>query len=136
MEVTKLKRFRAANAKSRVHLYKQLVLPIMEYPPIQTHVLSKSRLVMLQRVQNRALRQAYNDMLYSPRFTKEELHRRAKFSSIKQRLTHRANKIWEKIQGMRHLIYQDLVGREIQIREEHHYFPMSRTRLDLPPPRY
>ena len=29
MEVTKLKRFRAANAKTRVHLYKQLVLPII-----------------------------------------------------------------------------------------------------------
>ena len=136
MQVTKLKRFKAANAKTRVHLYKQLVLPIMEYPPVPTHALSKSRLATLQRVQNRALRQAYNDTAYPPNYTTEELHRRAKLSPINQRLTHRANKIWEKIQGMRHPIYQDLVGREMQIREEHDYFLMSRTRLVLPPPRY
>ena len=48
MQVTKLKRFRAANAKTRVHLYKQLVLPIMEYPPVPTHALSKSKLATLQ----------------------------------------------------------------------------------------
>ena len=80
MQVTKLKRFRAASAKTRVHLYKQLVLPIMEYPPVPTHALSKSRLATLQRVQNRALRQAYNDTVYSPNHTTEELHRRAKLS--------------------------------------------------------
>ena len=73
MQVTKLKRFRAANAKTRVHLYKQLVLPIMEYPPVPTHALSKGRLVTLQRIQNRPLRQAYNDTLYPPRFTTEDL---------------------------------------------------------------
>ena len=61
MQVTKLKRFRAANAKYRVHLYKELVLPIIEYPPVPTHTLSKSRLTTLQIIQNRALRQIYND---------------------------------------------------------------------------
>ena len=40
MQVTKLKKFRAANAKTRLHLYKQLVLSIMEYPPVPTHALS------------------------------------------------------------------------------------------------
>ena len=53
MQVAKLKRFRSAKAKTRVHLYKQLVLLIMEYPPVPTHALSKSRLATLQRVQNK-----------------------------------------------------------------------------------
>ena len=35
MQVTKLKRFRAANDKTRVHLYKQLVLPIMNTQRIE-----------------------------------------------------------------------------------------------------
>ena len=78
MQVNKLKRFRAANAKNRVHLYKQLVLPIMEYPPVPTHALSKSRLATLQRIQNGALRQACNDTLYLPRFTTEKFHRKTK----------------------------------------------------------
>ena len=127
MQVTKLKRFKVAKAKTRVHLYKQLVLSIMEYPPIPTHALSKTRLAMLQKIQNRALRQAYNDTSYPPRFTKEELHRKAKLSPINQRLTHRANNIWNKIKRMRYPIFQDLIEREMQIRKEHHHFPMSRT---------
>ena len=71
MQVTKLKRFRTTNDKTRIHLYKQLVIQIMEYPPVLIHALSKSRLVMLQRIQNRALRQAYNDTLYPPIFTEK-----------------------------------------------------------------
>ena len=59
MQITKLKRFKAAKANTRMHLYKQLVLPIMEHSPIPTYVLSKSRLAMLQIIQNRALRQTY-----------------------------------------------------------------------------
>ena len=35
MQVTKLKRFKA---KTRVQLYKQLVLPIIEYPPVDPKV--------------------------------------------------------------------------------------------------
>ena len=44
MQVIKLKKFKAAKAKTRLHLYKQLILPIMEYLPIPTHALSKGRL--------------------------------------------------------------------------------------------
>ena len=54
MQVTKLKRFKAAKAKTRLHQYKQLLLPIMEYPPIPTNALSKTRLAALQMIQNRA----------------------------------------------------------------------------------
>ena len=136
MQVTKLKRFRAAKAKTRMHLYKQLVLPIMEYPPVPTHALFKSRLAMLQRIRNRALRQAYNDTWYPPRFTTEELNRKAKLKPINQGLNQRVNNIWNKIQEMRHPVLQNQIGREMQIIEEHHYFLMSRTKLDQPPLRY
>ena len=33
---------------------------------------------------------------------------------------------------MKHPIFQDLIEREMQMREEHHYFPMLRTRPDRP----
>ena len=112
------------------------MLPIMEYPPVPTHALSKSRLAALQRLQNRALKQAYNDTLYPPRFTTEELHRKAKLKPINQRLNQRAIDIWNKTQGMRHPKLQDLIGIEMQIREKHHYFTMPRTSLDRPLPRY
>ena len=47
-QVTKLKRLKAAKAKT------------IEYPPIPIYVLSKTRLKMPQRDQNRAPRQAYS----------------------------------------------------------------------------
>ena len=97
MQVTKLKRFRAANAKTMVHLYKQLVLPIMEYPTVTTNALSKSRLATLQRVLNRALKQAYNNTSYPPRFTTEELHRKAKVNSIIYKLIYSEDKNLRKI---------------------------------------
>ena len=105
MQVNKLKRFRTAKAKTRVNQYKQLVLPIMENPPVPTHALSKSRLVKVQRIQNRVLRQAYNDTSYQTRFTTEELHRKAKLKQINQKLNQRANNIWNKKEGMRHPIF-------------------------------
>ena len=112
MQVTKFKSFRASKAKTRVHLYKQLLLSTMEYSLVPTQALSKSRLEILQRVQNRALRQEYNDISYAPRFTTEKLHRKAKLKPINQRLNQRANNIWNKIQEMRHPIFQDLIGRD------------------------
>ena len=136
MQVTKLKRFRAAKAKTRLHLYKQLVLAIIEYPPVPTHALFKIRITMLQRIQNRAMRQAYDDTSYQPRLTTEKLHKKAKLKPINQRLNQRAINIWNMIQGMRHTILQDLIGREMQITKEYHYFPMARTRLDRPLPKY
>ena len=42
------------------------------------------------------------------------------------------NNICNEILGMRHAIIKGLIEREMQIREEHHYFSMSRTRLDQP----
>ena len=50
----------------------------MEFPPNPTHALSKIKLATLQRVKNRALKQAYNDMLYPPKFITEELHKKQK----------------------------------------------------------
>ena len=52
MQVTKLKRFKAAKAKNRVHINEQLKLPIMEYQPIPPHALSKTGLAMLQKIRD------------------------------------------------------------------------------------
>ena len=106
-----------------------MVLPIMDYPPIPTHALSKSR---LETLQNRTLRQTYNDTSYPPRFNSEKkLHRKAKSKSINERLNQSANNVRNKIQRMSHPIFPNLIGREMQIREEHRYY-FPRTKLDQP----
>ena len=72
MQVTKLKRFKAAQAKTKVRLYKQLVLPIMEYPLIATHALSKFRTNLISE----KITKTRNS--YPQRFTTKESHRKAK----------------------------------------------------------
>ena len=64
-----------------------------------------------QKNQYRALRQAYNDTSYPPRFNTEELHRKAKLKPINQRLNQTANNIWNMIQRIRRPILQDLIRR-------------------------
>ena len=46
--------------KIKTHLIKALVLPILDYPPIPTHTMSKTQITKLQKVQNKALRFATN----------------------------------------------------------------------------
>ena len=44
-------------------------------------------------------------------------HRKTKLKSKNQRINHKTNNIWKKIQGMRHHILQNFIGREMPIRE-------------------
>ena len=67
MHVKKLKTIKLVITKTKLNLYKQLVLPLIEYPPFPTHVKSKIRHESLQSIQKRALRQAYNDTSYPPK---------------------------------------------------------------------
>ena len=65
----------------------------MEYTPIPTHALSKSRLAMLQRIHNIAFQQAYNVTSYPPRFFTEEQKRKTKLNRINQRLPNLKGKL-------------------------------------------
>ena len=40
----------------KIHRVKALMLPILDYPPIPMHTMSKTQISKLQKVQNRALR--------------------------------------------------------------------------------
>ncbi|KAG0714335.1 hypothetical protein GWK47_001602 [Chionoecetes opilio] len=51
-----LYRFRDLDAGLRLHLVKALFLPVLTYPPIPLHALSRTAISRLQRVQNAALR--------------------------------------------------------------------------------
>lgn len=52
-----LKLFRLRNMSIRIktHLVKALILHAFDYPPITTHVVSKTHIKSLQKIQNKAL---------------------------------------------------------------------------------
>ncbi len=64
--------------KIKTHLVKTLTLPILDYPPIPIHALSKTQILKLQRVQNRAMRfatnQRYHYTLNTEKYTMQQKH--------------------------------------------------------------
>lgn len=53
--LTKLKRFSGCPERVKLHLYKALVRPIIEYPPIPLHTISRTPWHQLQGIQNKAV---------------------------------------------------------------------------------
>lgn len=107
--LTKLRRFRGTSTKTNLHLYKTLVRPQLEYPPILMGILSKSKMKKIQAVQNKALRRAFKQV--PPYYnTTEDLHQQSKMEPLNQRLHRLSNKTWDNINSLdNELIDQGIV---------------------------
>ena len=84
--LSRLHRFKSASTDIKLYLYKSLILPLLEYPPIQLYNSPNIHLSKLQKVQNQALRFVY-DVKPMDFITNESLHLRAKIDSINVRLS-------------------------------------------------
>ena len=82
----RLSRFKSAPPSIKLHLYKALILPILEYPSIPLNDSPMTHKILLQRIQNSALRFIYN---YKPTdfVPSEHMHRIAKLDPINVRLS-------------------------------------------------
>ena len=127
----KIQRFKTLATKTKVKLYKTLVRPIIEYPPIPSHTTSKTRQKQLAKVQNAGLRfiEGHRFRLHGP-FNNEQSHIRNQIQAINLRLQDRAGKIWDKI----HLRTPHIIENLDQLRQYHlrenKRFPTSRDKLD------
>lgn len=119
--------------KIKTQLIKTLILPVIDYPPIPTHALSNNQLGILQRVQNKALRYAYNQR-YPYTHTTEELHALSNIEPVNIRLHNKAIQIWEKIQTLQIPHYTTLTQNMENITRYNTYFPSSINKLNGPPP--
>ena len=143
-QLQKLKRFTQLPARIKLRLYKSLILPILEYPPVPLHAASKSAILTLQIIQNRALRWVNSQDIIDERPTVERLHRVYKMVSVNQRLYTLARRLWERLEEdqdpnlapIRAIedALQDGGGRRGQ--REHRWWPRSRQRAlgPIPPP--
>lgn len=92
----KIKRFSKLNSKTKLHLYKALVLPHLEYPPIPLNIIKIKNKLKLQAVQNKALRWIAGDI---PPYhtTIEQLHQIWKIEPINIRNFKQGCRVWNTI---------------------------------------
>ena len=134
-----LYRFRSLDTKIKLHLIKALIIPILLYPPIPTHALSRNAISRLQRVQNSALRFALGTRWDDFR-TSESLHEEASIPAINIRLHDLAYSTWQRMaeEGWDQFrLIQEL--HEGAPDRSHAWFPRSLLALERDPnpaPRY
>ena len=116
-QLTKLKRFRKLNTKTKLNLYKTLIRPIMEYPAIPICVVSKSNMQRLQKTQNKALRNVWGGNPREERITNVEIHRRLEMETLNVRLYHMAQKVWTKME----IIKPEIVAHSLELNEDRNY---------------
>ena len=104
--LARLERFRALPWEVKRQLYCALVRPILEYPPVPQHLLSKNQFQHLQRVQNRAVRWMLNRGL-ADGFRTETLHQWVGVEALNVRMHRLAGGVWAA--ARRH--FRDLTAR-------------------------
>ena len=97
IQSSKIKRFIKLDPKVKLHLYKVLIRPIMEYPIIPNGIKSLDHIKNMQTVQNENLKfaAAYSDQSNK---TAEELHLHYNIDSMNVRMYDAVEKLWAKME--------------------------------------
>ena len=122
--LSKLYRFYNMPLKIKTHLVKTLILPILDYPPIPTHALSKTQIKKLQKTQNKALRYATNQT-YPYSLTTQQIHDLTNTLPVNIQLHNRATKIWQTLEQLAEPAYNQLKENMEHIRRYNKLFPSS-----------
>lgn len=120
----KLFRFRALPIRIKCNLVKTLVLPVLDYPPVPIHTLSKTQISKLQRIQNKALRFA-TEQRFPYTLNTIQIHTLTKTKPVNVRQHERATKVWKNLEDLQHPIYVLLKNNLENIRTFNKWFPSS-----------
>ena len=131
----KLYRFKDMPTKIKTQLVKTLVLPILDYPPIPTHTLSKTQISKLQKIQNRALRFATGQR-YPYTLNTREIHHITKTIPVNQRLHLQAEKIWMRLQQLGLPTYTTLMENKDNLSYNRHFPSSLKIINEFPEPAY
>ena len=122
--------------KIKLHLVKTFIIPILTYPSYPLNTLPRSTLLILQKIQNKALRFVFNER-YPYTHNTEELHRKANMEPLNIILHQRGkNTINELKTSIRDENYNRLIDNNDT--REHTWFPKPYLKLTgpEPPPMY
>ena len=89
--LSSLERFRDSSVKTKLHLYKAFILPLLTYCPLALSLSAPTNILRLQRIQNRAIRFALGTKWYDFR-TSLSLHEESDLPPINLILHHRSFK--------------------------------------------
>ena len=131
-----IRRFSNLPTNIKLHLVKACVIPILTYPSYPLAILSKTSLLSLQKIQNKALRFAFNQR-YPYTHSTEELHIAAEMGTINITIPKNGVKIRDKIINiLEDEVYIQTVGDTN--RSEHGWFKRAITQINknLSPPIY
>ena len=119
----KLKRFKRMNPKIKIHFYKTLIRPIMEYPVVPLCITSKTNMKRIQQFQNRVLRESTRGTVEDNNLTIEELHTKYKIEAVNGRLHRLASKTWEQLRRTNEdLVTESEEQDNIPIIEDHYWW--------------
>ena len=120
LQTNKLKRFNELREKTKLHLYKALIRPILEYPIIPNAIAPRTNMLKMQRVQNKNLR---NISRYTDNRDKnvKELHETYNMEPLNIRFYTAVNKLWSKLEQKE----QQLCSRSMALndgRDDHYWW--------------
>ena len=132
----KILRFKNLSRESKTKLYKSMVLSALIYPTVPLNTAYKSRILELQRVQNRGLRFITGTTWMDFR-TSESLHHECNMMPVNQVIYTQAKNTWKQIADF----FPDIYSRILQETSEnptHARFPSSRKLAEgrMPAPIY
>ncbi|XP_045119852.1 uncharacterized protein LOC123509545 [Portunus trituberculatus] len=132
--LTRLYRFRDLATGLKLHLIKALIIPILSYPPVPLHALSRTAISRLQRVQNSALRFAFGTR-WDDFTSSASLHEAASLPALNVRLQEMAAKLWQRMDDEGWDQYRALRAlHEETPHRQHAWFPRSLLKLEEEPP--
>ena len=132
-ELAKLYRFVKLSPKIKSHLYKTLILPILEYPAVHCCLASKTNLEKMQRIQNKAIR--FINKHSGDELSIEETHERYQLEPINTRLFKRANKSWDKLNLLEPgLVEHSRMENETEDRTDHYWWRRIASFVEGPQP--
>ena len=136
-QTQKLKRFINLETKTKMHLYKALVRPILEYPVIPNALASNTQMSNMQKIQNRNLR-IINKNDNNDSTTMKQLHDHYNIEPINTRLFKAAQKLWNKFQKEEADIYEKSTMENRNPIRDHTWWPRTALRVEIgePPPIY
>ena len=118
-------------------MFKALILPIIEYPPIIIRNFSIFNVKKLQVVQSKALRAIANEGL-DRRPTNEALHIKYNIEPFNQRIYNLSERIWNKLSETDPGIIETSIALDEYPGREHKWWPRTSVTLrnNIPEPIY
>ena len=110
----KLYRFKGHDSKIKLRLYNAIVRPTLLFPIIPLHAQSRSQLLQLQRVQNRALRLVHYISL-ADRISSQTIHKENNIKPLNLVLQRFTTKTWEHMRNRLPDTYNKFTGTHTSI---------------------